>query len=624
MTDAIRHRGPDAEGIWHDALQGVVLGHRRLSIVDLSVAGAQPMRSASGRFVVAFNGEIYNCSELRSELERTGRAPAWRGHSDTEVMLAAIEAWGLEDSLVRFNGMFAFALWDQQERELVLARDRFGEKPLYLLQATGGISFASELKALRLAPGWTGEVDRNAVAALLTLDYVPAPGSIFRNVTKLPPASLMRIRNARSPDAPQTYWNAVVVASAGALSPSTGNDAEMLDGLESRLRRAVGLRMHADVPLGAFLSGGIDSSLVVAMMQAQSNRPVRTFSIGFDDAAYDEASHAAQVARHLGTDHTELIVRPADALAVVPKLPRLYDEPFADASQIPTYLVSALARRNVTVALSGDGGDELFGGYNRHQWIPKLWSGVGWVPLVCRRAAAATVLSVGPSTLDWIFRQLGRVIDELNVRTPGEKLHKLMRVLDSESPQEMYFRLASFWRNPLALVNGSERAPAATDFQWNERMGAGQAAMVADAVGYLPDDILVKLDRASMGVSLEARVPLLDPELFEYAWRLPHAMKIRSGVSKWALREVLYRHVPRGLIDRPKMGFGIPIDTWLRGPLRDWAESLLDERRLRTGGFYPPEIRRVWTEHLSGRKNWQYHLWSILMFEAWREEFGVV
>jgi asparagine synthase (glutamine-hydrolysing) len=622
MIDAIRHRGPDGGQVWTDEAAQLCLGHRRLAIVDLSPEGAQPMHSASGRYVVAFNGEIYNHGALRVELERAGAAPRWRGHSDTEVLLAAIEHWGVGGALERSNGMFAFALWDRSRATLILARDRFGEKPLYVWQSARGLAFASELKALREAPGWRGDVDRDAVAALLRFDYVPDRQCIYRGVWKLAPASYAEFAAAGSEPRIMRFWDAAGAAYRASRSPLDASDAEAIDGLEQALRRAVGMRMQADVPLGAFLSGGIDSSVVVAMMQAQSPRPVRTFSIGFDDEAYNEAHHAAAVASHLATDHTELIVQPADALAVVPALPRLYDEPFADASQIPTYLVCAMARRHVTVALSGDAGDELFGGYNRHHWIPRLWRMLERLPLPMRRAGAGGVLALSPGTWDQVVGVAARVTGRPAPRTPGDKLHKLARVVGARSVQDLYLRLVTFWDTPEAVVIGASTSEP--KLPWDDRLATAEAVMAADTQSYLPDDILVKVDRASMGVSLETRVPLLDPEVYDYAWRLPMRMKIRNGVSKWALRETLYRHVPQALIDRPKSGFGIPIDAWLRGPLRDWAEHLLDESRLRQGGYLRPEpVRTAWREHLSGRRNWQYHLWSVLMFEAWRDAYDV-
>jgi len=619
MTMALAHRGPDGQGIWCDASQGIALGHRRLSIIDLSPDGAQPMHSRCGRYVIVFNGEIYNYRELRAELS----PEPWRGHSDTEVLLAAIVRWGLEESLRRFNGMFAFALWDCQTHELYLARDRFGEKPLYFQTGAQGFAFGSELKALRRAPGWQGEVDRDSLACLLAHNYIAQPHSIYRGVSKLAPACYMRLRGPSAHPEIRCYWDLREQARVAHAQMFAGSEQEILDGLETVLKRAVGLRMHADVPLGAFLSGGIDSSTVVALMQAQAAQPVRTFSIGFSVDAYNEAPYAAAVARHLGTAHTELIVEPKDALDVIPRLAHIYDEPFADASQIPTFLVSQLARQDVTVALSGDAGDELFAGYNRHRWIPSLWRRIGHLPLPARRLAAAALLGVSPGSWDCVFDKLARLRGRAEiVRNPGDKLHKLARVLDVASPAELYKRLISFWPQPEQIVLSSSRK-ALNSSAWDPSLGLCGATMLADTVGYLADDILVKVDRASMAVGLEARVPLLDPDLFAYAWSLPSQMKIRAQDSKWALRQILYRYVPQALIDRPKAGFGIPIDEWLRGPLRDWAEALLDEHRLRREGFFDPApLRQTWAEHLSGRRNWQHHLWSVLMFQVWHEAWN--
>jgi asparagine synthase (glutamine-hydrolysing) len=614
MTDALAHRGPDGQGQWTDPEQGLALGHRRLAIIDLSPDGAQPMQSRCGRYVVVFNGEIYNYRALRAEL-----AEDWRGHSDTEVLLAAVVRWGLEASLRRFNGMFAFALWDRQTASLTLARDRFGEKPLYYRASARGLAFASELKALRQAPGWQGEIDRDALACLLARDYIAQPHSIYRDVRKLPPASYLVLRAPGAVPEIHSYWDARAEAHAARADLLPDNEAT-LDGLEGSLTRAVGLRMHADVPLGAFLSGGIDSSLIVALMQAQASQPVRSFSIGFSEAAYNEAPYAAAVARHLGTTHTELIVTPEDALAVIPRLPQLYDEPFADSSQIPTFLVSQMAREHVTVALSGDAGDELFGGYNRYRWLPALWRRMAWLPQPARRLAASGVTAVSPAAWDGLVGLAARLTGRQELlRNPGDKLHKLARVLDAPSPADLYARLISFWPQPEQVVLGASCAAIPPPL-WEAALGLRGACMLADSVGYLPDDILVKVDRASMAASLEGRMPFLDPEVYAQAWRLPEMMKIRDGVSKWALRQILYRHVPPALIDRPKAGFSIPIDRWLRGPLRDWAEALLAEDRLRREGFFAPApIRLAWAEHLSGRRNWQYHLWSVLMFQLWHE-----
>ena len=623
MTDALAHRGPDSRGTWREEGAGLGLGHRRLSIVDLSAEGHQPMLSGHGRFVAVFNGEIYNFEELRAQLDAEGQDVAWRGHSDTEVALAAFEAWGVETALRRFNGMFAFGIWDRRERCLWLARDRFGEKPLYLFRHARGIAFASELKALRHSPGWREVVSPDALASLLGYNYVPTPLGIFAGVTKLEPGvALCFARPTEEPRRLQ-YFSAVEVARRALASPLPGSDQDHVDQVERVLRRAVALRMHADVPLGAFLSGGIDSSTVVALMQDQSPRAVRTFTIGFTEAAYDESPQAAAVARHLGTQHTELILQPADALAVIPRLPALYDEPFADASQIPTFLVSQLARRHVTVTLSGDGGDELFGGYNRHAWLPRVWRRASRIPSWIRRGVAAALTVASPGQWDGIFEQAGRVFGQRALmRGPGEKLHKLARALDARSPLQLYDRISGFWPDPASLLRLPSR-PRAPSWAWDRTLGLSEATMLADTLTYLPDDILVKVDRASMGVSLESRVPMLDPDVFELSWRLPVDRKLRGGVTKWALRQVLHRYVPADLVERPKCGFGIPIDAWLRGPLRDWAEALLDPSRLRQDGFFEvAPIRAAWETHLSGRTNLQYHLWSVLMFQAWREAWN--
>lgn len=625
MADTLAHRGPDDAGAWVDADSGVALGHRRLSIIDLSACGHQPMTSADGRYVIAYNGEVYNFVALRAELERLGAG--FHGHSDTEVLLAAIVQWGLRSALERLNGMFAFALWDRVERTLHLARDRLGEKPLYYGWMGDAFLFGSELKALQAHPAWRGEVDRQALTLYLRHNYVPAPLSIYRGVFKLPPGGLATLRCARlragdAPDA-RSYWSLREVAERGRADPYRGTAAEAVQELEARLSEAVGLRMVADVPLGAFLSGGVDSSTVVALMQAQSPRPVRTFSIGFHEDEYNEAQHAAAVARHLGTEHTELYVTPAEAMAVVPDLPRLYDEPFGDSSQIPTFLVSRLARQQVTVSLSGDGGDELFGGYNRYFLAQRIWRMVGWAPPLLRRAAAGGITTLSPAAWNRGFAAVRRVLPaRLRYANAGDKLHKLAEILSVPNPEAMYRGLVSHWKEPERIViGGGEPATVLTDPEsWAPLLSFPERIMFLDTLTYLPDDILVKVDRATMGVSLESRIPLLDHRLVEFAWRLPLAMKVRDGVGKWLLREVLYRHVPRALIERPKTGFGVPIDVWLRGPLRAWAEALLDEDRLAREGFFDPApIRAKWAEHLAGRRGWHYYLWDVLMFQAWLE-----
>ncbi len=624
MAGTLHHRGPDDGGEWADARAGVALGFRRLAIVDLSPAGHQPMTSASERYVIAFNGEVYNFAALRRELAAQNAAPAFRGGSDTEVMLAAIEAWGLEAAVKRFVGMFAFALWDRQERALHLVRDRLGIKPLYYGWAGDTLLFGSELKALRAHPAFRPEIDRDVLTLLLRHSYIPAPYSIYKGVRKLPPGTILSLRGAGDAQ-PAPYWSARDAAAAGLADPFTGSDSEAADGLDALLREAVGLRMVADVPLGAFLSGGVDSSAVVALMQAQSGRPVQTFSIGFRESGFDEAPFAREVAAHLGTDHTELYVSPEDAQAVIPALPAMYDEPFADPSQIPTFLVSQLARRHVTVSLSGDGGDELFAGYNRYFAGRGLWDRVGWMPPALRRAAAGALTSVPPRTTDALARQMNPLLPPA-LRHGGlsSKVAKTADILRAGCPDAMYETLVSHWTDPAAMVLGADGGEPPTaltgEDRWEGPADLTQRMMYRDLVSYLPDDILAKVDRASMAVSLEARVPLLDHRVVEWAWRLPLPLLVRGGQGKWLLRQVLYRYVPREMIERPKMGFGVPIDAWLRGPLRAWAESLLDERRLRDEGFFDPAlIRARWAEHLSGRRNWQGPLWDVLMFQAWRE-----
>lgn len=626
MAETLRHRGPDDGGEWADAQAGIALGFRRLAIVDLSPAGHQPMASASERYVIAFNGEVYNFGALRQELAGQNAAPAFRGRSDTEVMLAAIEAWGLEAAVKRFVGMFAFALWDRQERVLHLVRDRLGIKPLYYGWAGGALLFGSELKALRAHPAFHPEVDRDVLTLLLRHSCIPSPYSIYKGVRKLPPGTILTLRGPGAAE-PVPYWSVRDAAAAGLADPFCGSEAEAVDGLDALLREAVGMRMVADVPLGAFLSGGVDSSAVVALMQAQSSRPVQTFSIGFREAGFDEAPFAREVAGHLGTDHTELYVSPEDAQAVIPALSDVYDEPFADSSQIPTFLVSQLARRHVTVSLSGDGGDELFAGYNRYFAGRSLWNRVGWMPHALRRAAARALTAAPPRTLDALAGQLNPVLPR-SLRHGGisSKIAKTADLLRADCPDAMYETLVSHWTDPASVVLGAGGEPPTAltgEHRWTGPSDFTQRMMYLDLMSYLPDDILTKVDRASMAVGLEARVPLLDHRVVEWAWRLPLSLSLRGGQGKWLLRQVLYRYVPREMIERPKMGFGAPIDAWLRGPLRPWAEALLDERRLRDEGFFDPApIRARWAEHLSGRRNWQHHLWDVLMFQAWHEKNG--
>jgi asparagine synthase (glutamine-hydrolysing) len=634
----LAHRGPDDAGLWTDMNGGVALGHSRLSILDLSAAGHQPMLSACGRYVIVFNGEIYNHLKLRAVLENAGllsisppargeRDLIWRGHSDTETLLACVAAWGIERTLKATVGMFAFALWDRQERKLVLARDRLGEKPLYYGYLGRTFAFASELKALRELPGFAAEIDRGAVALLMRYNYIPAPHCIYHGLAKLPPGTWLEMtadsaRQRRMPQ-PRVYWSAVEAALDGASNQfAFESDAQATAALETELSRAVAGQMMADVPLGAFLSGGVDSSTVVALMQAQSSRRVKTFSIGFREADYNEAIHAAAVARHLGTEHTELYVSSQDALAVIPKLPAIYDEPFSDSSQIPTYLIAQLARGHVTVALSGDGGDELFGGYLRYFLAARLWEKIGRMPQTLRRFVARAILGLPPQAWDKFYRLLAPLIPKAGRwATPGDKLHKGAALLSASDSMVLYRGLVSHW-DPAGVVLGTDEPLAHLAHPPMALPSLTERMMLLDAMTYLPDDILVKVDRAAMAVSLETRVPLIDHRVFEFAWRLPLHYKVRDGAGKWLLRQVLYKHVPPELVDRPKMGFGVPIDSWLRGPLREWAEDLLGEERLRREGYFQPgPIRRKWSEHLSGRRNWQYHLWDVLMFQAWHDNW---
>jgi asparagine synthase (glutamine-hydrolysing) len=637
MADAMVHRGPDDSGSWVDVEAGIAMAHRRLSILDLSPAGHQPMVSASGRLVLVFNGEIYNHLELRKNLPEQ----AWRGHSDTETLLAGFETWGVEPTLKKSVGMFAISLWDREERVLTLARDRMGEKPLYFGWNRGSFLFASELKALRASPEFEREINRNALMLLMRHNYISAPHSIYRGIFKLWPGTVLTVTgkgrgNCPWPiDAPpfepydqdgvtlHWYWSLREVAERGQSHPYVGMGDDAIDELERVLTDAVLSQQISDVPLGALLSGGVDSSVIVALMQARASGPVKTFTIGFAEGDYNEAIHAKAVANHLKTDHTELYVTPDDALAVIPRLPNLYDEPFADSSQIPTFLVAQMARQHVTVSLSGDAGDELFGGYNRYFLTNSIWKKIGWMPAAGRDALARAITSVSPSRWDRLYSAIAPFVStKRRSARVGDKAHKLAEILPAATREAIYRNLVSHWKTPANVVlGGQEPLTALTNAASHARLPEFEHHMMfLDAISYLPDDILVKVDRAAMGVSLETRVPFLDHRVVELAWRLPLTLKIRKGQAKWVLREVLYKYVPRELIERPKMGFGIPIDSWLRGPLQGWAEALLAEDRLKREGFFIPDpIRRMWGEHLSGRRNWQYHLWDVLMFQGWLE-----
>lgn len=627
MANRIRNRGPDDSGVWCDADTLVGFGHRRLAIVDLSSAGHQPMAAASGRYVIAYNGEMYNHMEIRAELEASGAAPQWRGHSDTETLLAGFDAWGIQQTVERCVGMFVFAIWDRSTRTLTLGRDRLGEKPLYYgWQGTGServFLFGSELKALRAHPAFVPEIDRGALALLLRHSYIPAPYSIYRGIAKLEPGCLLTVSMEQTDPQIREYWSALDAARRGQASPFAGSPDDALMELERLARNAVGMQMMADVPLGAFLSGGVDSSAVVALMQAQSPIPVKTFTIGFQEKGYNEAEHAKAVAAHLGTEHTEMYVSAKQAMDVIPLLPHLYCEPFADSSQIPTYLVSQLARQHVTVSLSGDAGDELFAGYNRYQITANLWNKLERMPASVRKLLAGSMTSLSPATWDRIS---GFIPGASKYATFGDKLHKGAGVLASSSVDELYLGLVSHLRDPAAWVIGAEEPPTnLTGLRSSmDGLGAVERMMALDAISYLPDDILAKVDRAAMGVSLETRVPFLDHRLVEFAMQLPLEYKLRDGQTKWPLRQILYRHVPRELVERPKMGFGIPLHDWLRGPLREWAEALLGETRLRNEGYLNAAfVRTTWTEHLGGKRNWAPQLWTVLMFQAWLEGDGV-
>lgn len=613
MRDSILHRGPDSAGNWVDAVSGVAFGHRRLAIIDLTEHGHQPMRSAHGRYIITYNGEIYNHLEIRQQLEADDLAPSWHGHSDTEVILAAFEAWGVETALHKFVGMFAIALWDVQKKLLYLIRDRMGEKPLYYGWVDSYLLFGSELKALKAHFAWQQKVDPKAVNLLLQYNCIPAPYTIYEGIHKLEPGHMLVINQAGELYE-HAYWQLKEVINT-TNTQDYSNPMHAVDALETKLSEAIRLQMLADVPVGAFLSGGLDSSTVVALMQAQSLQPVKTFTIGFAEESHNEAKHAKAIADHLKTQHTELYLSPEETRAVIPDLANFYDEPFADSSQIPTYVIAKLTRQHVTVSLSGDGGDELFGGYNRYTWVPNIWRKISYLPRPLRILIRKMLQALTPAQWDKIFNSFGIIIPKLAKQyNYGDKLHKLARLLDSVSPYEIYYKLLAHW-------DATQIDKRITKLIKDLNSPSLQSSMMyIDSKQYLPDDILVKVDRAAMAVNLETRIPFLDHRVVEFAWSLPLDLKIRGGQSKWIVAQLLNKYVPKDLYDRPKMGFGIPIDKWLRGPLKEWAQDLLTDSMLEKHDFLNvSSIQQKWREHLSGRRNWQYHLWDVLIFQSWYE-----
>lgn len=622
MRDTLVHRGPDGAGSWVDANIGIAFGHRRLAILDLTASGQQPMLSNSKRYVITFNGEIYNHQEIKQQLAAAGHTPIWRGHSDTEIILVAFEVWGIQPALEKFVGMFAIALWDQQEQLLYLLRDRLGEKPLYFGCVDNYFLFGSELKSLKAHPAWQQNINRDAVGLMMRYNCIPAPYTIYENIKKLEPGHFIVV-NKNLNITQQVYWDLKAIINNPTHINNFATPIDAVDALEVKLSQAIKQQMVADVPLGAFLSGGIDSSTIVALMQAQSAQPIKTFTIGFADANYNEAVQAKAIAAHLNTQHTELYLSPEQTRDIIPDLADFYDEPFADSSQIPTYIVAKLTRQHVTVSLSGDGGDELFAGYNRYNWVPAIWSKVSLLPLPVRSLVARILMLLPPNMWDKIFNLLQPLLPSFaQQRNPGDKMHKLARILDSKSPQEIYHKLISHWYDHEQLVSQAKSSELLLKDLNQDLTGQSfiESMMYIDSQRYLPNDILVKVDRAAMAVSLETRVPFLDHRVVEFAWSLPMDLKIRHGQNKWILRQVLQRHVPSELFNRPKMGFGVPIDQWLRGPLKAWANDLLSDSMLAKHNLLDYQlIQQKWQEHQSGIRNWQYHLWDVLMFQSWYE-----
>ena len=627
MNSAISHRGPDTNGAWSDKNLGIVLGHQRLSIIDVSSSGNQPMQSSSGRYILTYNGEIYNYLKIRKELEMNNVNIKWKGNSDTEILLESIDFWGIEITLQKIQGMFAFGIWDQKMRRLILARDRIGEKPLYYgWQGEGNnrvFLFGSELKALKVHPEFNGQINRDAIALQLRHNCIPAPYTIYKDIYKLLPGNYLELKHndlkKELLSYPKKYWSLTSSLMYGNKNQLKFNEDEIQKDLEENLKISIKKQMISDVPIGAFLSGGVDSSTVVALMQSQSHQPVKTFTVGFNEKEYNEAKFAKKIAKHLGTNHTELYVSPKAAMEVIPKISTIYDEPFSDSSQIPTFLVSQLTKQHVKVAISGDGGDELFCGYNRYKMSEKFSSIFRFMPFSLRKTLASTIQSISPHNLDKISRFIPILDQPTNF---GDKIHKGADVLNTKNFSDIYYTLCSHWKNPTEIVlNSKGPGTLLTKFKPNiNYLNTQQQMMALDFLTYLPDDILVKVDRAAMASSLETRVPFLDHNLIEYVFKIPHSLKFRNGHGKWILKKILNQYVPKSLTQRPKVGFEIPLGSWLRGPLRDWAENLLNEKRLNQENFFNTKlVRDKWLEHLNGKKNWQYHLWDILMFQAWLE-----
>ena len=625
MNSAISHRGPDSTGVWQDNTSGIIFGHQRLSIIDLSVAGNQPMISNSGRFVLTYNGEIYNHLEIKNELKKIDSKIKWKGNSDTETLLAAIEIWGIEKTLKKITGMFSFGIWDKKNCDLTLARDRIGEKPLYYGWQGNGDNkvflFGSELKALKQHPEFKGEINRDAIALQLRHNSIPDPYSIYKNIYKLLPGHYLKLnenslKNSLLPN-PKLYWSMIESAIYGIDNQLKFSKEEIQRDLEKNLQLSIKQQMISDVPIGAFLSGGIDSSTVVALMQSQSNQPIKTFTIGFDENDHNEAKYAKKIANHLGTEHTELYISPEKALELIPKLPAIYDEPFSDSSQIPTFFVSHLARQNVKVALSGDGGDELFCGYNRYILADKRSKQFNLIPILLRKILAHGIKSIDSNIVNNIFKLLPGKIESSNFT---HKMKKGASALESKTFYELYHILCSDWINPSDVVLNIKEPEMSFGHLENKlfKLNNHQKMMILDLMNYLPNDILVKIDRAAMKSSLETRVPFLNHKLIEYVWKIPHNLKFRNGEGKWILKQILNKYVPKELTERSKKGFSIPLGEWLRGPLKDWAENLLNEKRLSEEGYFNTKlIREKWLEHLSCKKNWELDLWNVLMFQAW-------